>query len=170
MKLIVTGYAGHGKDTVCSLLQKHYGFSFESSSMILLKEVIFPVLAPKYGYLTEEDCYLDRVNHRQEWFELLKAYNSEDKAKLGKLIFTQYDIYCGLRNIEELEAMQSESLYDYSIWVDASKRLPPESRDSMTITKEDCDIVLDNNGSQFELFYKVKELVSDIEYYTGMKI
>ena len=115
--LIVTGLAGHGKDTVCEILRDRYGYSFESSSRILLKEVIFPSLKDKYGYANEDECYQDRVNHRAEWFELLKDYNKDDKARLGKLIFSQFNIYCGLRNIDELEALLEEGVVDFVMWV-----------------------------------------------------
>lgn len=145
-KLVVTGLAGHGKDTVCEILRDIHGFTFESSSRILLNEVIFPVLQAKYDYNNADECYNDRTSHRQDWFELLKEYNKDDKSKLGKLIFSNYDIYCGLRNIEELEAMKASNMFSYVIWVDASARLGiTESSNSITITKNNADYILPNN-------------------------
>ena len=161
MKLIVTGYAQHGKDTVCEILRDKYGFSFESSSRILLDEVIFPVLAPKYGYASKDECFADRINHRQEWFDLLVAYNTPNSSRLGALIFSKYDIYCGLRNRNELLAMKEAGLFDYLVWVDAKERTrTTEPSTSMTIIPElDADFVLDNNGSKTELVGNIAVMV-----------
>lgn len=160
-KLIITGLAGHGKDTVCEILRDRFGYSFESSSRILLKEVIFPVLKEKYGYKSEEECYLDRVNHRAEWFELLKSYNTPDKTALGTLIFEKYDIYCGLRNREELAALREKYPDLLVFWVSADKRIGlSEFESSITITEKDCTATIENNGS-------VEDLVNCLTWASG---
>lgn len=160
--IIVTGYARHGKDTVCELL-KPYGYSFQSSSRILLNEVIYPALKDKYGYLDAEACFDDRGNHRAEWFQLLCDYNTPDKTKLARKIFESNNIYCGLRSKQELNAILAAKLASKVIWVDASKRLPPEPLDSITIVEDDCSIVICNNGTIVELEAKIPTLVSIIE-------
>lgn len=163
--IIVIGLARHGKDTVCEILRDIYGFSFESSSRILLEEVVYPVLKDTYGYESMEECYADRHNHRQEWFNLLAAYNAEDKAKLGKLIFSKYDIYCGLRNRQELDALVSAGLVNHIIWVDAEQRLGiTEFSDSITITKDAANHVIDNNHSLFDLALEIDLLMSELGY------
>ena len=161
-KLVVTGYAQHGKDTVCQLLKEEHGFTFESSSQAAGFKAVYPTLRTKYKYKTFEDCYNDRVNHRQEWFELIKAYNTPDLAKLGREIFQYYDIYCGLRNMNELETMIVEGLVDCIVWVDASLRKKPEPLTSITITRNDCDFVVDNNGSLEDLKVEVQKLVEKL--------
>lgn len=161
-KLVVTGFARHGKDTVCQLLKDEHGFTFESSSHVTLFKVIYPVLQPKYKYKSYEKCYNDRVNHRQEWFDLIKAYNTPDLARLGREIFSNYDIYCGLRNMAELEAMIVEGLVDCIVWVDASERIAAEPSTSITITKSDCDFIVNNNGSLDDLRVEVQKLVDKL--------
>jgi dephospho-CoA kinase len=160
-KLLVIGHAGHGKDTVCNILHG-YGWTFQSSSRILLHELIFPALKDKYGYADSEQCFIDRINHRQEWFELLAEYNKDDAARMGKLIFSKYDIYCGLRNVLEYNAMLEEGLFDYCIWVDASKRLPPEPKESMQLTKYAADYLLDNNRDLQWLRMQIDSMVYKI--------
>lgn len=155
VKIMLIGHARHGKDTVCDLLKKHYGFQFRSSSDFVNERAVFPVLAPKYGYTSLEQCYDDRVNHRQEWYELLREYNGDDPARLGRELFAENDIYCGLRHREEFDAMKREGVFDVCVWVDASDRLPPESAESMTMTKDDADLVIDNNGSLNDLTLNV---------------
>lgn len=161
-KLVVTGYARHGKDTVCDLLKKEHRFTFESSSHLAGFKVVYPALKHKYKYSSFADCYHDRVNHREEWFELIKGYNTPDLAKLGREILHSYDIYCGLRNLAELEAMIAEGIVDCVVWVDASSRVEPEPLTSITITREDCDFVVDNNGTLEDLRVEVQRLVEKL--------
>ena len=166
-KLLVIGHARHGKDTVCDLLYKKYKYSFESSSRFCSKFLLYPQLKDMYGYKSEEECYADRHNHRAEWFELISAYNSLDPARLGKAIFDNYDIYCGLRNIREFYAMKQQNVIDYTVWVDRSKFLPEESKESMTITKDCADFVIDNNGTLQDLEKKVDDFVEHLKSLTG---
>jgi hypothetical protein len=119
---------------------------FKSSSDFVNEKAVFPVLSKLHGYETLEECYEDRVNHRPEWFNLLRAYNGEDPARLGRELFAEYDVYCGLRNREEFQAMKRAGLFDLVIWVDASERLPLETSDSMELCVGDADIVIDNNA------------------------
>lgn len=161
-KLIVIGYGRHGKDTVCDILQNQYGFKFMSSSEFCNEKVIFPILAPIYGYTTFEECYSDRHNHRKEWFDLIAEYNMDDPAKLGTTLFSEYDIYCGLRRKEELEALVDQNIAEYVIWVDASKRLPPEDESSCTVTQDMADFTIDNNEDYATLYENVHTLMDFI--------
>lgn len=165
------GSGRHGKDTACELLLKR-GFTFESSSYALCEELLFPLLKDKYGYATPEDCYADRhreepengINLRQEWYEAIKAYNDPDLTALGRLIYSKYNIYCGIRNIEEFTALRDKRVFDYSIWVDRSDHLPPESETSMTVRMRDADYVLDNNGTLEQLEANLDDLIDFLTY------
>lgn len=160
MKLIITGNARHGKDTVCDILSSNYGYKFKSSSDYANEKIIFPALKDIYNYKTLEECFKDRINHRKEWFDLISGYNREDKTTLGREIFDNYDIYCGIRNIQEFQALKNANLFDYSIWVDASERVEAENAFSISIKAIDCDIILNNNGSLLELEQKVDDLIN----------
>jgi len=105
-KLIVMGHARHGKDTVCEILRDVHGYSFKSSSEFCAELFIYDRLKNKYKYPDFETCYKDRHNHRTEWFNLIHDYCSKDLARLGRQIFSKYDIYCGIRNCWEFKAMK----------------------------------------------------------------
>lgn len=161
-KLIITGHARHGKDTVCEYLQTIYNYKFRSSSEIANEKAVYTVLKKKYGYTSLEECFTDRVNHRKEWFDLIVKYNQPDLSKLGKEIFAENDIYCGLRNIDELKALlEWDNIL--TVWVDASKRVPLENSTSLTITKKDCLYLLDNNKGLSNLIQEVIKLQTYIE-------
>ena len=161
-KLLVIGHGRHGKDTVCEILRDRYDYSFESSSQFCSKLFIYDQLKDKYGYSSEEQCYADRHNHRAEWYDAICDYNVPDAATLGREMFAAYDIYCGLRNKREFFAMQNTGVFDYAIWVDRSKYLMPESKDSMSLEQWMADYTIDNNGTLEELEFNVDQLITHL--------
>lgn len=163
VKLIVCGHGMHGKDTFCEILMNKLNLTFESSSAYCCKTFLFDMLAPKYGYTTFSECYEDRRNHRSEWYDAICEYNSKDKSRVGREILERYDIYCGIRNIEELDALKQyfgKSLL--VIWVDRSKIVESESTDSMTITSKSANYILDNNGTLEDLEKNVDLMISEM--------
>lgn len=157
-KLLVVGHGRHGKDTVCEMLEK-YGYSFQSSSKFCSKLFIYNDLKNKYGYANEEECYADRHNHRALWYNMIHNYCKDDLARLGRNLFAENKIYCGLRNKREFFAMQNEQIFDYAIWVDRSDHLPTEDPSSMSIEQWMCDYTIDNNGSLERLQRNVDVLI-----------
>jgi hypothetical protein len=143
-KLIVTGNARHGKDTFCESLEDVFGHTHISSSLFM-KDFVFDKIGKFYGYQNSVECWEDRFNHRREWFDAIVDYNTPNLVRLAENIFNEYDVYSGIRNIDEFNLAKEKNLFQYSIWVDASKRLPIEPSSSLTISKEDCDFVFDNN-------------------------
>lgn len=162
MKLLIIGHGRHGKDTVSAIMSSNYGLSFTSSSAFCSKLFIYDMLKDKYGYNSEQECYNDRHNHRAEWFDLICAYNKDDQARLGREIFKENDIYCGLRNYDEFAALKREKVFNYTIWVDRSLILPLEAESSMNLTPDLADFYLDNNGSLVELYEAIRQLVSKL--------
>lgn len=154
VKLFVLGQGRVGKDFACEILSKEYGLKHISSSLFVCEKAVYPVLQPKYGYISPEECYQDRFNHRAEWFNLISDYNKDDPARLSRELFAEYDIYCGLRSAEELES--ARHLADIVVWIDATERLGvSEGSDSMTVTKDMADIIIENNGTEGEFRSKV---------------
>ena len=134
-KLLIIGYARHGKDTVGEMLSEMHGFKFTSSSMFVAKEVMWD----NWGiakYADFDEMYEDRVNHRVLWMEMISAYNTPDKTKTASTMIERgYDMYVGMRRQDELDACREKGVFDHVVWVDASDRHPPETG-SMDITME----------------------------------
>ena len=166
LKLLVIGHGRHGKDTVCEILRDTYGYTFESSSKFCSKLFIYDDLKDKYGYTNEEECYADRHNHRQEWYDAICDYNVPDPATLGREMFNAYDIYCGLRNKKEFHSMKNTGVFDYCIWVDRSDHLPPENKNSMSLEQWMSDFTICNNGTLEDLKFNVHALISHIDPYS----
>lgn len=163
-KLLVMGYARHGKDTVCELLRDRYGLKFTSSSQFCAERVVFPFLErearhtamfqkPKYPiYSSVQECFEDRANHRALWYDLITAHNTPDKSRLGREIFEENDVYCGIRNAREFHALRNAGVFDWAIWVDASERgMPVEDKSSCTVEPWMANFILDNNGTLGDL-------------------
>lgn len=156
--LLIIGQARHGKDTAAEYWNKHFGLSYQSSSMAAAEIFIFDELKDKYGYNTFEECFEDRVNHREEWFNMICDYNKDDLTRLGRAIVDKTGCYVGMRNIEEVEACKDKGVFDFIVWIDAGDRLPPEDKASCTVTSQSADIVIENNGTQEEFEKKLERI------------
>lgn len=62
------------------------------------------------------------------------------------------------------EFLASKDLFDLVIFVDASERLPPEGKESCTITKDDADIIITNNGNLDQFLDKAYRLANMLKY------
>lgn len=162
-KLLIIGHGRHGKDTVCEILRDRYGYSFESSSRFLSKLFIYDMFKDIYNYGSEEECYIDRHNHRAEWHDIISEYNTPDPSRLGREIFKEHDIYCGLRNKREYHAMKNAKVFDFAIWVDRSEHLPLEDSASMSLEQWMADYTIDNNGTLDELQFGVDQMMNTIK-------
>jgi dephospho-CoA kinase len=168
-KLLVVGHGRHGKDTVCEMLEA-YGYTFQSSSKFCSELFIFEDLKDQYNYKDEEECYVDRHNHRTEWYNMIHNYCKDDLAKLGRNLFAKHDIYCGLRNKREFFAMQNEQIFDYAIWVDRGDHLPSEDPSSMSIEQWMCNYTIDNNGDLQRLEKNVEVLIKTLFKNQGLSL
>ncbi len=165
-RLLVIGHARHGKDTVCEALVDRLGYTYTSSSWFAAEKFIFEHME---GYQTVQECWDDRVNHRALWHDMIRHYNSPVLSRFAQELYSEYDIYCGLRNREEYYAILKDCRPDHIIWVDACNRLPKEGKDSFQLSMFDAEYVFDNNGtleefdSEFDLMVKTLGLDRWIE-------
>lgn len=160
MKLVVFGYKRHGKDFACEFLERQFGLTFKSSSEFACEKFIFDRMREDHGYQSPAECFEDRGNHRALWYNLIRDYNKGHRTRLGEEIFSEYAVYCGIRDKEEFDALRKEGYFDLAIWIDASDRLPPEEGDSMSLTKNDADIVISNNESKEVFLDRLDRLFS----------
>jgi hypothetical protein len=124
---------------------------------------VFPVLKERYGYQTEQECFDDRRNHREEWYQLIREFNAVDKARLCKHVLEKSDMYVGMRDYEEFVA--SRPLVNLVIAVDATDRLSKGCGGgavdtTMKIPLECADIRVYNNGTLEHLKQKVGVMAS----------
>ena len=147
-KILILGHGEHGKDTVADIITELTGLRFESSSHAAAELAVMPCM-PEYE--TVEDCFNDRRNHRQRWRDLISAYNTPDKGRLCKEIISRCDGYVGMRCHLEYDAVKH--LFDYVLWVDASKRKPDDV--SMTIGRDSGMILIDNNGTTIDCYMNI---------------
>ena len=157
-KLCILGSARWGTDSLAEILNEEFGYTFESSSQSAANIFLYDLLKDKYGYTTPEECFEDRVNHRQEWYEAICEYNEEDKARLAKGILERSDCYVGMRDRAEIDECMKQGVFDLIVWVDASDRLPMEDASSFNIDKTGADIIVENNGTYEQFREKVLRL------------
>lgn len=188
-KLLVLGYARHGKDTVAEILQEEYGYKFTSSSMFCAEKVIWEALQNPNAalqrhldsgepgmsakllweelemminqrYANAEACFKDRSNFRTAWFSLIAAYNYPEKERLAREIFAENDVYVGIRNKREYYSIVNSGMVDIVIWVDADQRCEVEFHGSCTVEPWMSNWIIDNNGTEDELHRNVHQLMS----------
>jgi len=158
MKVLILGNARHGKDTLAELFNQYFGLTFMSSSQASADFFLYNQLKDKYGYTSSEECFEDRVNHREEWYQAICNYNKDNRARLAQDILSRSDCYVGMRDKEEFNECVKQKLFDLIIWVDASKRLPLEPGTSFNINMSDADIIVENNGTYEEFVEKSKRI------------
>lgn len=163
-KFIIFGHAQHGKDAACKYLQDTFGLSYKSSSLFACEKFLFDEMKDTHHYKTIEECYNDRFLHRKYWYEAIVNYNTPIKTRLARELFSQYDIYCGIRDLEEFQAIRNEGLVDLAIFIDARYRMPVESYDSMKLNRGHADIIIDNNKSLEELHGRLYRLFTTLGY------
>jgi hypothetical protein len=155
MKLLIIGHARHGKDTVALILEEEFNLTRLASSEASSTIFVFDVLKEKYGYSTVEECFVDRVNHREEWYTLIREYNGDDPAKLAKEIVKRANIYVGMRSQTEITACIEQGVFDAIIGV-VDPRKPAEPKESMSIDVEKySDYLINNDGTLSDLREKV---------------
>lgn len=162
LKILLMGHEGHGKNTVCQLLQKNYGLSYQIASIYYAKNIIQPKLAEKYGYKNELLCWLDRHNHREEWFQLIKEYNLAHTFRTGSKIWSEFNIYSGLLDIQEYKFLRARKMFDVSIWVDASERVPSETKSTITVETYHGEHLIRNHSTRSALSRSVDGLMEKL--------
>lgn len=144
VRLLIIGHGRHGKDCVGEIFARDYGLRFISSSEFAARRAVFPLVSDLYS--DWRAAYADRHNNRDLWFHAIAAYNHRPGPMLAEQILEAHDVYIGMR--KRLEVRRSRSLFDLVIWVDASRRLPPEPGSSMELSAADADLIIDNNGPE----------------------
>lgn len=157
-KLMVCGFGKSGKDTAAEYWRDHFGMTFQSSSWAAGEIFIFDLLMKKYDYASKEECFADRRNRRGEWFNLICDYNKDDKTRLAREILSKTGAYIGMRSKEEVQACKDQNVFDVIIWIDAEERVGKEFSLSCTVTKEDADIIITNNGTEAEFKEKLNKV------------
>lgn len=160
-KILILGHAQSGKDTTASIFADLTGMTFCSSSWFVADKVIYPALKDKYNYISTEQCFLDRFNHREEWKNLIAEYNKNDKARLAKEILQVNDIYVGMRKVDEYEECLHQNIFNLIVYVTAEPRVN-ENDPTMEITFDAKKHELVFNHLEYDLDFlkfQVKTLV-----------
>lgn len=155
MKFLILGHGRHGKDTAAHMLMNITGGFFLSSSDAANHHAVYPRLKEKYGYESEQECFEDRVNHREEWRDLILAYNTPDRTRLAREIIRHADCYVGMRSLEEFNACVRKRMFDHVLWIDRSAHLPDDP--SMEIPYDDRMYLINNNGSVEDMREEIQQ-------------
>jgi len=159
MKILIIGEGRHGKDTLADWLHEMTGLRPMSSSRFACDEFIFKRLRGVYGYATADECYADRHQHRELWYDLICEYNRADPARLARGLLVDHQIYVGMR--DDVEFNHAKGMFDLIVAVDASDRVP-ELDETLKISLLAAHVHLTNNGTEEEFMAKARHLANMI--------
>jgi dephospho-CoA kinase len=140
MLILVLGHGGHGKSEVGRLLG-YRGHTWMDSSRFAFEKVVYPVIGHRYESMN--DCYADRRNCREEWFNLISGYNNPAN-RLAKELTAEYNVYIGMRSMREFVA--SWKMFDLILWVDRTEHMRLDVSMEISFTR-DIMTWIDNNGT-----------------------
>lgn len=157
-KLLIIGHGRHGKDTVAEMITERMGLRFMSSSEFVGRECVWDAWG-KERYETFDAMFEDRHNFRTTWKNLILAYNTPDLTRTASTMLSRgFDMYVGMRDHDELLECVRANVFDHILWVDRLDHEPKEPANSMHLTQEDADLIIDNNGNLQALDNHIKNL------------
>lgn len=169
INVLIIGHSEHGKSEVAKALCQHFGWT-EGESSYVCKEIVFAELIKRgYTYATPQEAWEDRRNNKQVWKDIIKDYNKDDLAKLIKKIFSDNEIYVGLRDGEEFTTGYMTGEMDVIVYVDAWIRKPDFDTNNLDIPKGMADVIIDNNGDKEALVENIEDLILYLEGYLEFK-
>lgn len=157
-KLIITGYADHGKTTVGEILRDKYGFRMIDATDFIIDNI----LIPNGMYKTSEEAYENKFEDRQLWYEAVNVYNKDNPSRLCETLFESgSDLHVGMRN--EIELQDAKAKLDVKVlWVQDNRK-EPESSASCSVHSGMADYIIDNSGSLEDLEKEITKFMSTQE-------
>ena len=175
--LVIIGPGRHGKDTAAEYLANTYGLRAPSPWDAGLAEMVLPLMRATFGCKTAEDVKrirhsigysavgdptqdfspLHEVNMRAVLYEAITLTGHE---RAYDTVMANSDVYIGARRIGELMYVKSKGAK--VIWVDAYDRIPErEGSDSMELTVDEADFIIDNSGTPQEMYDQLDALMQN---------
>jgi hypothetical protein len=149
-KIALLGYGRAGKDTAGGWFGLFTPLLYVGST----SRVVCPMIAAEMG-LSVEEAWKTRHQYRQFWYNWCNEYRKDDPTKIARACLVQGDIVVGLRDKVELEACKAAGLFDLVVWVHSDK-VPYDS--TVTFTKDDCDVIIENNGNYKQFYDRLMHL------------
>lgn len=136
MKIAIVGPGRSGKDEAAHWFRDHTGLRYFGPTSM----VITPHAAMRLG-LSLDEAYARRHEDRALWRKIGDELRAHDSAHLARTTLNAGDIVVGVRARVEMEAVQSESLVDLTLWI--SREVPPD--DTLEFGSEVADVVIENH-------------------------
>ena len=161
MILAIVGPGRSGKDTVARWLRDHTPMRFTRGSSEAAATIVWEAMRspnssiwPPVRYETPEECWQDRHAFRADWARIIGEYNTPDQTRLNREMLRDQDIIVGLRWADELAACTRAGMFQLVMYFHR-----PACHDSTCqITPEMADVVINNTGTEPELFCKLSHL------------
>lgn len=151
--LLLVGHGRCGKDTGCARLAEITLLRNAGTTSKYLAEYV----ASKLG-LPVEEAYARRHESnemRMIWYHAGNELRENGPTTLIRRALANGEITGGIRDKPEVLGAKSEGLIDLIIWVE-NRRVPEDP--TVKFGPEDCDIVIQNNGTLEQYYEKLERL------------
>lgn len=154
IRLAVCGYGRSGKDTVGKWLHENTSLVCRQSTSEAAADLVFREWG-RLHFATKQECWLRRHLWRDKWAEIIWRYNQPNGLTLyWDMVNAGNSVLVGIRNGDELTACVGAGVVTLSLWVERKDAY--EGVGSMTLRREDCDLVILNNGTLDELYARLR--------------
>ena len=162
VQIPIIAFCGHGrsgKDTGAEWARDHTILRFKGGcSWTALKYMAKRLSEDEGRVVTEEEAYKNRHMDRMKWYTYMNQYREGDPSRLIRDCLEHSDIVCGVRDGKELTASKEKGLLDLIIWVNRDVPNDP----TVTYTRDDCDIVVDNTSTLEAYYQKLARLMKSL--------
>ena len=144
--IMILGHADHGKTTIAKqVVALKPEIKFIDSSQFAMDSCVLPEAKKLVPDITIDDIKKFKPLMREFMCWAIKKYCVDDRAKLGKDIFEQSDMYVGCRSQDEYQAQIDAGLIDLTFYVKNINKV--ENDPSMEIGFDPFTmILLQNDG------------------------
>lgn len=149
MRIIVTSNVKNIDKLACEIIEENFNLQYMSIEQICANYV-FKKLKDKYNYKTLIGCLKEYEEKEEEWVSLINDFN-KNKHTISDKVYLDYQIYCGIFDLEELEYLKNNCNIDYIIWIKDNTKKFNTVKNYQTIKEIDCDFTISyNNEKNFE--------------------
>lgn len=148
-KLALVGHSRCGKDLAGKWLGENTVCNYQGSLSWLLN----PIIARKMN-MSEAECWRRRHEFVEKMIGLYDEIREHDPCGVIRVAIEECnaDVITGVRDLQELKTAVASGAIDLIVWIE---RDTVPSDPAMRITKEDAHIIIENNGSEQDLYNKL---------------
>lgn len=149
--IALVGMGRAGKDTAAEIIAYSEYTDIPAPKSASL--IVLPLIAHMVG-LPDYHVYDNRHANRAFWIAACHAIREGDVTRIVRYCLSQCPLVIGIRGKEEFRQVVETNMVDLTVWI-GNKRVSVDP--TVEFSRDDCDIVIDNNGTLEEFTKRVEK-------------